>query len=344
MTFDESKISAEKAAETGVQSQPDALTGSAEENKKVFDLLPLLIIERLNKLIESLQAANSAEQIGAAAFTNVTGDTVQKQLRSIQKNLEDYRREVVANGAKNVGMTPFDGVKAHTVQAALEQLQVNLVTYTQLIASAEGAGKVGITPFKGVASGTVQAALEEIRRQIDDVTAGIIPDYGVTTIKLALQAVTADRLAQDVLDMIEAAEPARSTNELDDYTMETGCFVNAGAGWNTFRFRHPFEGVPVLTVTPKEFDGFCEIKNVTAEGFLYCLRKPQLQDGSVTEGTVTTATGYIGSDTGSSPSHSKVTYVSGVTLPTITLPTYGTVTTDEKIEMDYIAIEFGGDE
>ena len=38
-------------------------------NKKVFDLLPLLIIERLNKLIESLQAANSAGQIGADAFT-----------------------------------------------------------------------------------------------------------------------------------------------------------------------------------------------------------------------------------------------------------------------------------
>ena len=193
-------------------------------------------------------------------------------------------------------------------------------------------------------SGTVQAALEEIRRQIDDVTAGVIPDYGVTTIKLALQAVTADRLAQDVLDMIEAAEPARSTNELDDYTMETGRFINAGAGWNTFKFRHPFEGVPVLTVTPKEFDGFCEIKSVTAEGFLYCLRQPSLQGGSATKGTVTTATGYIGSDTGTSPSHSKVTYVSGVTLPVITLPTYGTVTTDKKIEMDYIAIEFGGDE
>lgn len=344
MTFDESKISAEKAAETGVQSQPDALTGSAEENKKVFDLLPLLIIERFNKLIESLQAANSAGQIGADAFTNVTGGTVQEQLQSIQKNLEDYRDAVKVNGAENVGMTPFDGVTANTVQAALEQLQSNLVTYTQLIASAEGAGKVGITPFKGVASGTVQAALEEIRRQIDDVTAGIIPDYGVTTIKLALQAVTADRLAQDVLDMIEAAEPARSTNELDDYTMETGRFINAGAGWNTFKFRHPFESVPVLTVTPKEFDGFCEIKSVTAEGFLYCLRQPSLQGGSATKGTVTTATGYIGSDTGTSPSHSKVTYVSGVTLPVITLPTYGTVTTDEKIKMDYIAIEFGGDE
>ena len=341
MTFDESKISAEKAAETGVQSQPDALTGSAEENKKVFDLLPLLIIEMLNKLIEALQAANSAGQIGATEFTNVTGGTVQEQLQSIQKNLEDYRREVKENGAENVGITPFDGVNANTVQAALEQLQANLVRYINAVKSAEGAGRVGITPFKGV---TVQAALEEIRRQIDDVTAGVIPDYGVTTIKLALQAVTADRLAQDVLDMIEAAEPARSTNELDDYTMETGRFINAGAGWNTFKFRHPFEGVPVLTVTPKEFDGFCEIKSVTAEGFLYCLRQPSLQGGSATKGTVTTATGYIGSDTGTSPSHSKVTYVSGVTLPVITLPTYGTVTTDKKIEMDYIAIEFGGDE
>ena len=344
MSFDESKISAEKAAETGVQSQPDALTGSAEENKKVFDALPLLIIERLNKLIESLQDKDSAGQLGATAFENVQGDTVQEQLQAIQKNLEAYRDAVKENGAGDVGMTPFDGVDADTVQAALEQLQANLVAYIRLLASAEGAGKVGITPFKGVASETVQAALEEIRRQIDDVTAGIIPDYGVTTIKLALQAVTADRLAQDVLDLIEAAEPARSTNELDDYTMETGRFVNTGAGWNTFRFRHPFEGIPVVTVTPKEFNGFCEIKNVSAEGFLYCVRKPQLQDGSATEGTVTTATGYIGSGSGSSPSHSQITYVSGVTLPVITLPTYGTVTTAEKIEMDYIAIEFGGDE
>lgn len=334
MTFDESKISAEKAAETGVQSQPDALTGSAEENKKVFDLLPLLIIERLNKLIEALQTANSAGQIGATEFSNVTGDTVQEQLQSIQKNLEDYRDAVKANGAGNVGMTPFDGVNANTVQAALEQLQANLVQYINTVKSEEGAGRVGITPFKGVTANTVQLALEEIRRQIDDVTAGIIPDYGVTTIKLALQAVTADRLAQDVLDMIEAAEPARSTNELDDYTMETGCFINAGAGWNTFRFRHAFEGVPVVTVTPKEFNGFCEIKSVTAEGFLYCLRKPSLQGG-----TVATATGYIGSDTGTSPGHSQITYVSGVTLPT-----FGTETTAEKVEMDYIAIEFGGDE
>ena len=134
MTFDESKISAEKAAETGVQSQPDALTGSAEENKKVFDLLPLLIIEMLNKLIEALQAANSAGQIGADAFTNVTGGTVQEQLQSIQKNLEDYRDAVKVNGAENVGMTPFDGVTANTVQAAppsnvsLRQMPLRYIT------------------------------------------------------------------------------------------------------------------------------------------------------------------------------------------------------------------------
>ena len=344
MTFNESIISDEKAKDTGVQSQPDALTGSAEENKQVFDALPLLIIEQLNKLIEALQTKDSAGQIGATAFDNVTGDTVQEQLQAIQKNLEDYRDAVKENGAGDVGVTPFDGVTAADVQTALQQLQANLTAYAALVASAEGAGKVGVTPFKGVASATVQAALEEIRAQIDDVVAGIIPDYGVTTIKLALEAVTtdrlaaqsvtADRLAKDVLDLIEAAEPARSTNELDDYTMETGSFVNAGAGWNTFKFRHSFEGVPVVTVTPKEFDGFCEIRSVTAEGFLYCLRKPQLQDGEVT-----TATGYIGGGTGTAPSHSQITYVSGVTLPT-----FSTTTTADKTEMDYIAIEYGGDE
>ncbi len=308
MTFDESKISAEKAAETGVQSQPDALTGSAEENKKVFDSLPLLIIEMLNKLIEALQAANSAGQIGATEFTNVTGDTVQEQLRSIQKNRRTTDA-VKENGAENVGMTPFDGVNANTVQPRSNSRAGKPCAVYQCCKIRRGRGQVGITPFKGVTSGTVQAALEEIRRQIDDVTAGFIPDYGVTTIKLALQAVTADRLAQDVLDMIEAAEPARSTNELDDYTMETGCFINAGAGWNTFNFRHSFEGVPVLTVTPKEFSGFCEIKNVSKEGFCTaCAEGPQCDEG---HGSVTEGHSYNGR---------------------------------EKIEMDYIAIEFGGDE
>ena len=64
------------------------------------------------------------------------------------------------------------------------------------------------------------------------------------------------------------------------------------------------------------------------------MRQPSLQGG-----TVATATGYIGSDTGTSPGHSQITYVSGVTLPT-----FGTETTAEKVEMDYIARKFGGDE
>ena len=51
----------------------------------------------------------------------MTGGTVQEQLQSIQKNLEDYRDAVKVNGAETVGMTPFDGVTANTVQAALEQ-------------------------------------------------------------------------------------------------------------------------------------------------------------------------------------------------------------------------------
>ena len=58
---------------------------------------------------------------------------------------------------------------------------------------------------------------------------------------------------------------------------------------------------------------------VTAEGFLYCLRK--LQTGSY----------YTGDSTGTNPSHSATTLVSGTT------------TTADSIKINYIAVEYGGE-
>ena len=113
------------------------------------------------------------------------------------------------------------------------------------------------------------------------------------------------------------AEP----NELEDYSMETGRFVNAGAGWNTYKFREPFDGVPSVVCQALNFQGWVEIKNVTTEGFLYCLRK-------------------------SSSAHAEHTLVSGVTLPVVTMPTLPTATlttTANQIEIHYMAIEYGGD-
>lgn len=60
--------------------------------------------------------------------------------------------------------------------------------------------------------------------------------------------------------------------ELEDYTMEVGAFKNTGAGWNTFKFRESFEGVPVVALQAEDFAGVVQIKTITADGFLYCLR------------------------------------------------------------------------
>ena len=101
--------------------------------------------------------------------------------------------------------------------------------------------------------------------------------------------------------------------------MEVGTITNAGAGWNTYHFREAFEGVPQVTCQAEDFDGVVLVKDITAEGFLYCLRK--LQTGSY----------YTGDSTGTNPSHSVNTLVSGTT------------TTADSIKINYIAVEYGGE-
>lgn len=350
MAMNDSRITAEESAKTGVVSQPDTLTGSAKENKKAFDALPNLLIERLNALIDTLQAAGCAAELGAAPFAGVNGKTVQAQLAELQSNLtqtdEKLREEITtAGGAGMVGATPFDGVTGTTAQAQLMQVQENLTAYIRKLLTQDGAAQVGVKPFPGVASTVLQAALQEIQRQIDDMTAGVIPDFGITTSKLALGAVTQDRLAQEVVDAIEAVAPSRASGELDDYTMETGVITNTGEGWNEFFFREAFESAPVVTVTPEAFGGWCEVRDVTARGFCYRLQKPVLAGGTAgIKSSVTTEKVYVGAGTGTNPNHTEKTVVTAV-MPTTpaTLPTLQCAGTADKVRIHYMAAEYGGD-
>lgn len=107
--------------------------------------------------------------------------------------------------------------------------------------------------------------------------------------------------------------------ELEDTALEAGSFVNAGAGWNTFRFREAFEGVPHVACQVESLDCTIQIKDITAEGFLYCLR------------ILSTGSYYTGDSTGTQPSHSATTLVSGTT------------TTASAVKIHYIAVEYGGE-
>ena len=129
---------------------------------------------------------------------------------------------------------------------------------------------------------------------------------------------TADNVV-GAMDAPAGGESDSGTGELQDTEMEVGTITNAGAGWNTFKFREAFEGVPQVTCQAEDFDGVVLVKDITAEGFLYCLRK--LQTGSY----------YTGDSTGTNPSHSATTLVSGTT------------TTADSIKINYIAVEYGGE-
>lgn len=121
------------------------------------------------------------------------------------------------------------------------------------------------------------------------------------------------------VDAPAGGESDSGVGELQDTEMEVGTITNAGAGWNTFKFREAFEGVPQVTCQAENFDGVVLVKDITAEGFLYCLR------------TLQTRTYYIGTETGTNPSHKETKLVSGTT------------TTADAVKINYIAVEYGGE-
>lgn len=113
------------------------------------------------------------------------------------------------------------------------------------------------------------------------------------------------------------------TGELEDFAMEVGRITNAGAAWNTHKFDRPFEIVPRVFVTCPVENMFVFIKNVTTDGFLYCIKNLQVNNKTV----------YTGSGTGTQPNHSATSVVGSVA--------WNTIATDYPI--DYAAISFGGD-
>lgn len=121
------------------------------------------------------------------------------------------------------------------------------------------------------------------------------------------------------MDAPNGGETDSGVGELQDTEMDVGTITNAGAGWNTYHFREAFEDIPQVVCQAEDFDGVVLVKDITAEGFLYCLRK--LATGSY----------YTGGSTGTNPSHSATTLVSGTT------------TTADAVKINYIAVEYGGE-
>ncbi|WP_455590350.1 hypothetical protein, partial [Bacteroides rodentium] len=73
--------------------------------------------------------------------------------------------------------------------------------------------------------------------------------------------------------------------QLDNFTrygeQQVGQLVNAGAGWNSFTFPQEFSEEVYVTLTPVNCPCYAAVRNVTKQGFHYCL---YTHDGGTTSG------------------------------------------------------------
>ena len=101
MGLNDYKISGTDITGHGVQSAPDKLTGTAAENKAVFDrLISEIVKARLNGLIDELLGSGGASGIGLASVPGLTGaETVQEALESIEQQLQEMTQGAVADAS-----------------------------------------------------------------------------------------------------------------------------------------------------------------------------------------------------------------------------------------------------
>lgn len=83
----------------GVQSQPNKLTGSAQQNKQAFDKLITEVVKaKFNALIDELTALTAAAQIGADV-DGLTSTNVNAALAELLSAMQDITQGSVADGS-----------------------------------------------------------------------------------------------------------------------------------------------------------------------------------------------------------------------------------------------------
>ncbi len=220
MSIQEQKITEAAIAANGVQSRPDKLTGTAAQNKKVFDALVTAVVkERFNALLDELTGTTAAAQLGITTIPGSSAGNVQTALEQIVQAMQDVTQGSVTDGsitlaklAAEVTAVALGGAAAsHTHGAGdinsgvLDAARLPVLDGTKL-----GAGSVGTAQLgAAVVTSNKLAALSVLATHIAGavtaqkiapgaVTAEKIAAGAIITALLAPNAVTAEELANDI--------------------------------------------------------------------------------------------------------------------------------------------------
>lgn len=221
MSIQEQKITDAAIAANGVQSRPDKLTGTAAQNKKVFDALVTAVVrEKFNALIDELTGTSAAAQLGITTIPGFSAGNVQTALEQIVQAMQDVTQGSVTDGsitlaklAAEVTAVALGGAAAsHTHGAGdinsgvLDAARFPVLDGTKLGAGSVGTAQLGaavvtsdkLAAFSVLATHIAQNAVTAQKIAPGAVTAEKIAAGAIITALLAPNAVTAEKLANDI--------------------------------------------------------------------------------------------------------------------------------------------------
>lgn len=229
MSIQEQKITEAAVAESGVQSRPDKLTGTAAQNKKVFDnLVTAVVKERFNALLDELTGTTAAAQLGITTIPGFSADNIQTALEQIVQAMQDVTQGSVTDGsitllklAAEVTAVALGGAAAsHTHGAGdINSGVLNADRIPVLDGTKLGAGSVG-TAQLGTAAVTAEklAALAVLAQHIANgaVTTQKLAEGAVTAEKIAALAITAALIADKTITAAKLADKTVTAEKLAD--------------------------------------------------------------------------------------------------------------------------------
>ena len=221
MSIQEQKITEATIAANGVQSRPDKLTGTAAQNKKVFDALVTAVVrEKFNALIDELTGTTAAAQLGITTIPGFSAGNVQTALEEIVQAMQDVTQGSVTDGsitlaklAAEVTAIALGGAAAsHTHGAGdinsgvLDAARIPVLDGTKLGTGSVGTAQLGaavvtsdkLAALSVLATHIAQGAVTAQKIAPGAVTADKIAALAITTALLAPNAVTAEKLANDI--------------------------------------------------------------------------------------------------------------------------------------------------
>jgi len=204
-----------------VQSRPDKLTGTAAQNKKVFDALVTAVVrEKFNALIDELTGTTAAAQLGITTIPGFSAGNIQTALEQIVQAMQDVTQGSVADGsitlaklAAEVTAVALGGAAAsHTHGAGdidsgvLNAARIPVLDGTKLGAGSVGTAQLGaavvtsdkLAALSVLATHIAQGAVTAQKIAPGAVTAEKIAAGAIITALLAPNAVTAEKLANDI--------------------------------------------------------------------------------------------------------------------------------------------------